>query len=49
MQENISVTDSYSTGNAAQAMLEKLLQIYDAKTLVAVADDIKKDIKARKK
>ncbi|WP_250145953.1 hypothetical protein, partial [Escherichia coli] len=24
MQENISVTDSYSTGNAAQAMLEKL-------------------------
>ncbi|WP_435526508.1 hypothetical protein, partial [Escherichia coli] len=22
MQENISVTDSYSTGNAAQAMLE---------------------------
>lgn len=35
MQENISVTDSYSTGNAAQAMLEKLLQIYDVKTLVA--------------
>ncbi len=34
MQENISVTDSYSTGNAAQAMLEKL-QIYDVKTLVA--------------
>lgn len=35
MQENISVTDSYSTGNAAQAMLEQLLQIYDVKTLVA--------------
>ena len=35
MQENISVTDSYSTGNAVQAMLEKLLQIYDVKTLVA--------------
>ncbi|XPE23551.1 hypothetical protein ACNKHM_24075 [Shigella sonnei] len=35
MQENISVTDSHSTGNAAQAMLEKLLQIYDVKTLVA--------------
>ncbi len=35
MQENISVTDSYSTGNAAEAMLEKMPQIYDVKTLVA--------------